>query len=82
MRTLFQRGLSSPTAAQQFLPFFNEVIDDWFQNLEKIRTRKTEVDYLPELARLFLERKYGDLSFIVLSFITFQCWVRWYLMLD
>ncbi|CAH1117643.1 unnamed protein product [Phaedon cochleariae] len=54
IRSVFQRGLSSPQAVKNFLSGTNEVIDEWLVMIEEI-SKRPNTDYLPELSRLFLE---------------------------
>ncbi|KAI7815504.1 cytochrome p450 [Rhyzopertha dominica] len=55
LRSVFQRGLSSPAAVQNFLTPSNEVIQEWIEDRLQVLCEKSNVDYLPELSRLFLE---------------------------
>lgn len=54
---MFQRGLSSPTSVQNFLNKTNDVIQEWIEERLQVICDNTNLDYLPELSRLFLERK-------------------------
>nr|AGT57842.1 cytochrome P450 302a1 [Leptinotarsa decemlineata] len=54
IRSIFQRGLSSPQSVKKFLGDTDEVIREWIVSLEEISS-KPGLDYLPELSRLFLE---------------------------
>lgn len=56
LRSALQKGLSSPTAVQNFLPAVNDVVQEWLLRLKEL-SKETNVDYLPELSRLFLECK-------------------------
>lgn len=58
LRKVFQKGLSSPVAVQHFIKPSDDVIQEWFERLDHIHSKKPQpknYDYLPELARLFLE---------------------------
>ncbi|XP_068902541.1 cytochrome P450 302a1, mitochondrial-like isoform X2 [Tenebrio molitor] len=55
IRTVFQKGLSGPKEAPNFIENSDKVITEWIDTrLKKILT-KPDLDYLPELSRLFLE---------------------------
>nr|QZM07453.1 cytochrome P450 monooxygenase CYP302A1 [Lasioderma serricorne] len=54
LRSVFQKGLSSPQSVQQFSCPTNRVIREWIERVEAMSSSKG-VDYLPELSRLFLE---------------------------
>ncbi|XP_050306860.1 cytochrome P450 302a1, mitochondrial-like isoform X2 [Anthonomus grandis grandis] len=54
LRKIFQKGLSGPAATKKFLKGTDEIIDQWLQRIETIRG-KPNLDYLPEISRLFLE---------------------------
>lgn len=61
LRKVFQKGLSSPVAVQHFIKPSDDVIQEWFERLDHIHSKKPQpknYDYLPELARLFLESKF------------------------
>lgn len=55
IRTVFQKGLSSPSSVKHFLKRSDEIIQEWLTLVEEV-SKKPNVDYLPELSRLFLER--------------------------
>ncbi|CAG9771429.1 unnamed protein product [Ceutorhynchus assimilis] len=54
IRKIFQKGLSGPLAVKRFLKGTDEIILEWLERVEIIRG-KQNLDYLPELSRLFLE---------------------------
>jgi ecdysteroid 25-hydroxylase CYP302A1 len=55
IRAVFQKGLSGPKEAPNFIENSDKVITEWIDTrLKKILT-KPDLDYLPELSRLFLE---------------------------
>ncbi|CAG9859105.1 unnamed protein product [Phyllotreta striolata] len=54
MRSVFQRGLSSPQAVRRFIQGTNDIVQEWLVMLNDIRNTPN-IDYLPELSRLFLE---------------------------
>lgn len=54
LRGVFQKGLSSPAAVQIFLNSCDDIVAEWLQRVDRL-TLETNVDYLPELSRLFLE---------------------------
>ncbi|KAL1498363.1 hypothetical protein ABEB36_009175 [Hypothenemus hampei] len=54
LRKNFQRGLSGPVAVKRFLSGSDNIISEWIERIESIKT-KPNVNYLPELSRLFLE---------------------------
>ncbi|KAF5298333.1 hypothetical protein FQR65_LT01111 [Abscondita terminalis] len=54
LRSIFQKGLSSPSAVQNFLPETNEIIQEWLCRLEDI-CKTPDLVYANELSRLFLE---------------------------
>lgn len=54
IRSVFQKGLSSPLAVQNFIAPTNEVVDEWIERIEEL-SHKPFIDYLPELSRLYLE---------------------------
>lgn len=56
LRSVFQKGLSSPASVLNFLPSSNDAVQEWLERIEKLSKKSENVDYLPELSRLFLER--------------------------
>ncbi|CAH1104790.1 unnamed protein product [Psylliodes chrysocephalus] len=54
IRSVFQRGLSSPQAVKRFIHGSNDIIQEWLIMLDAMR-KTPNLDYLPELSRLFLE---------------------------
>ncbi|KAK9686524.1 Cytochrome P450 [Popillia japonica] len=54
LRSVLQKGLSSPAAVQNFLPSTNDVVQEWLLRIKDL-SQQPNVDYLPELSRLFLE---------------------------
>lgn len=54
LRSIFQKGLSSPSAVHNFLPESNEIIQEWLYRLEDI-CKTPDLVYANELSRLFLE---------------------------
>ncbi|KAG5863274.1 hypothetical protein JTB14_027897 [Gonioctena quinquepunctata] len=54
IRSVFQRGLSSPQSAKKFLEGSDEVIQEWLNMVAEISVTP-DLDYLPEISRLFLE---------------------------
>lgn len=64
LRRAFQRGLSSPKCVQTFLPFTNEITDEWIQHLKhKLKDPIPNEDLFDDLTRLFLERKCFNVKF-------------------
>lgn len=56
IRSVFQKGLSSPQSVKKFLDSTDDIVQEWLDMVE-ILTEAPDVDYLPELSRLFLECK-------------------------
>ncbi|KAF5297799.1 hypothetical protein FQA39_LY11948 [Lamprigera yunnana] len=54
LRSIFQKGLSSPSAVHNFLPDTNDIIQEWLIRLGDV-CKMPNVNYLDELSRLFLE---------------------------
>ncbi|GJQ70311.1 putative cytochrome p450 [Trypoxylus dichotomus] len=54
LRSVLQKGLSSPISVQNFLPSTNNIVQDWLLRIKEL-SQQPNVDYLPELSRLFLE---------------------------
>ncbi|KAK5647028.1 hypothetical protein RI129_005492 [Pyrocoelia pectoralis] len=54
LRSVFQKGLSSPGAVQNFIPDTNDIIQEWLNRLQGLY-KKPFLDYSHELSRLFLE---------------------------
>lgn len=54
IRSVFQKGLSSPVSVQNYLQGSNEIINDWIIHIDTIKEENSK-DYLMEIARLFLE---------------------------
>lgn len=54
IRSVFQKGLSSPQSVKKFIKGTNDIIQEWLVMVEALR-KIPELDYLPELSRLFLE---------------------------
>lgn len=54
LRQVFQKGLSSPMAVHNFISGSNEIIDEFLDRINYIK-EYSNVDYLPEISRLFLE---------------------------
>ncbi|KAB0797767.1 hypothetical protein PPYR_08760 [Photinus pyralis] len=54
LRSVFQKGLSSPTAVQNFIPDVNDIIQEWLNRLQDV-CKTPFLDYSHELSRLFLE---------------------------
>lgn len=54
IRSVFQKGLSSPTSVQNFLPGANDVVQEWLDQIADVET-DAKNDYLPHISRLFLE---------------------------
>ncbi|XP_017786799.1 PREDICTED: cytochrome P450 302a1, mitochondrial [Nicrophorus vespilloides] len=54
LRRVFQKGLSSPSAVQNFLAGTNDVMHLWLRRINDLKSTE-KYDYLPELSRLFLE---------------------------
>lgn len=51
---MFQKGLSSPASALNFLSPANTVIQEFIKRIGESKS-KSSTDFLPELSRLFLE---------------------------
>lgn len=56
IRSVFQKGLSSPASVLNFLPSSNEIIQEFIERIDK-NILQNNPDFLPELSRLFLECK-------------------------
>ncbi|KAJ8909504.1 hypothetical protein NQ315_002450 [Exocentrus adspersus] len=54
IRTVFQKGLSSPSSVKNYLKDADTITREWLTGIEKLNS-KPSVDYLDELSRLFLE---------------------------
>ncbi|XP_022918988.2 cytochrome P450 302a1, mitochondrial [Onthophagus taurus] len=54
LRSIFQKGLSSPKAVENFLPISNQVVQEWVLIVKDL-SKKESFDYLPQISRLFLE---------------------------
>lgn len=57
MRSEFQKALSSPKQAKNFVPDADEITNEFVKNIKTTEATKEVPDFLPELARLNLERK-------------------------
>lgn len=55
IRSVFQRGLSSPISVLNFLSPSNDVMQEWIEDRLQKLCVQSDIDYLPELSRLFLE---------------------------
>ncbi|KAJ8958782.1 hypothetical protein NQ314_006353 [Rhamnusium bicolor] len=55
IRSIFQKGLSSPLSVKNFLKSSDEIVQEWLVMVEKFN-ENPYIDLLPELSRLFLER--------------------------
>ncbi|XP_066248393.1 cytochrome P450 302a1, mitochondrial [Euwallacea similis] len=54
LRKIFQKGLSGPVAVKKLLRGSNSITSEWLERVECVR-RESNVDYSPQLSRLFLE---------------------------
>ncbi|KAL3280979.1 hypothetical protein HHI36_004204 [Cryptolaemus montrouzieri] len=54
LRKIFQKGLSSPLAVQQFIPGTDDIVTEFIERLSLIEGQNA-IDFLPEISRLFLE---------------------------
>ncbi|XP_044750477.1 cytochrome P450 302a1, mitochondrial [Coccinella septempunctata] len=54
LRQVFQKGLSGPIAVKNFISGSNEIVDEFLDRLN-LMSKCSNIDYLPELSRLYLE---------------------------
>lgn len=55
MRKTFQKGLSSPNDAQNFIKPVDAIVTEWLDTRIKEIQDDTSIDHLTELSRLYLE---------------------------
>ncbi|CAH0558339.1 unnamed protein product [Brassicogethes aeneus] len=53
IRSVFQKGLSSPQSVENFLNSTDDIVQEWLSNIMNVVNENE--DFLPELSRLFLE---------------------------